>query len=163
VEQGKKTLGRLFQVQQETPEDPTLIEEKFQFPVDAKLIVAGRWDRVDCSDDGNIIIDYKSSEVTDQTAADRRTRESLQMLIYALAWQRLHQEPPTRVELRFVETGITGTAVFDQGDLDKAEQLVRESAKGIRSGAFNAKPQEFACKWCAYQGICPSAFKANNT
>ena len=82
------------------------------------------------------------------------------MLIYALAWKKLHNQLPTRVELRFVETGVTGKAVFDDQHVIEGEKRVLEAAKGIRAGAFDAKPQEFACKWCAYQGICPSAYRA---
>ena len=35
--------------------------------------------------DGLVIVDYKSSDVTDQKKADQRAKESLQLKIYALA------------------------------------------------------------------------------
>lgn len=157
--QGKRTLERFYRSQQEAPENPSLIEEKFQFSIGKKLVVVGRWDRVDCTDKESVIIDYKSSEVREEKAANRRARESLQMVIYALAWKKLHGELPTRVELRFLETGVTGTAVFDEQDMAKAQTRILDAAMGIRAGDFQAKPQEFSCKWCAYQEICPSAYK----
>ena len=157
--QGRETLRRFFARQQHHPEHPALIEEKFKFPLDDLLIV-GRWDRVDRAGEEAIIIDYKSSEVRDQETADRRTRDSLQMLVYALAWRTLHGRPPQRVELRFIETDITGCAQFTEDDFERARTVLRQAARGIRAQTFPAKPQEFACRWCAFQSICPFAFQA---
>ena len=159
LSQGRETLRRFFAQQQANPEQPALIEERFKFPLD-DLLVVGRWDRVDRSGEDVVIIDYKSSEVSEQVAADKRARESMQLLIYALAWHTIHGQLPARVELRFLETGLTGTATFDEDDLEQARTYLREAARGIRAHDFHAKPQEFACHWCAYQSICPEAFQA---
>ena len=159
LDQGRQALCRFYARQQAEPERPMLIEEKFRFPLD-DLLVVGRWDRVDRQEDGAVIIDYKSSEVRDQGIADRRTRESLQLLVYALAWRTLHGEMPARVELRFLETEVTGRARFTEDDLERAKQLLRDAAKGIRAQNFHAQPQEFACRWCAFQSICPFAFQS---
>jgi len=156
--QGRQTLRRFYAQQQAAPERPLLIEEKFRFPL-GPLLVVGRWDRVDRQDDGAVIIDYKSSDVREQDAADRRTRESLQLLVYALAWKTLHDELPLRVELRFLETGLTGRAEFTDDDLARAVGILQTAAAGIRSRNFQATPNEFACQWCAFQAICPVAFK----
>ncbi len=156
--QGRETLKRFYARQQVAPEHPTLIEEKFKFPLD-DLLVVGRWDRVDRAGDEVVIIDYKSSEVRDQAAADRKTRESLQLLVYALAWRTLHGQLPSRVELRFLETDVTGQATFSEEDLERARTLLRDAAQGIRAQVFTARPQEFSCYWCAFQSICPFAFQ----
>ena len=155
--QGHDTLRRFFARQQEAPEHPALIEQKFSFPLD-DLLVVGRLDRVDRDGDAAVIIDYKTSEVTDQATADRKTRESLQLLIYALAWQTIHGRLPARLELRFLESGFIGQHVPDEDDLDKAREALRKAAAGIRIARFPAKPQEHACRMCAFQAICPSAF-----
>ena len=56
-----------------------------------------------------VIIDYKSSDVTEQKAADQRARESLQLRIYALAVSaRRRGICPRAVELRFLESGLAG-------------------------------------------------------
>ncbi len=156
--QGRETLRRFFARQQHDPERPALIEKTFKFPLDDLLIV-GRWDRVDRHGDKDVIIDYKSSEVRDQETADRRTRDSLQMLVYALAWRTLHGRPPDRVELRFIETDVIGHAQFTEDDFERARTLLRQAGQGIRTHTFPAKPQEFACRWCAFQPICPFAFQ----
>jgi len=157
--QGREVLRRFTAEQQAHPEHPWLIEAPFRFPLD-DLLIAGRWDRVDREGDEAVIIDYKSSEVQDQTLADRRTRESLQLLVYALAWKTLHGRLPERVELRFLDTGVVGRAQFTDDDLERARASLRTAAAGIRAHDFHAKPQEFACRWCAFQTICPFAFQA---
>ena len=159
MNQGRETLRRFHARQQADPEQPTLIEERFKFPLD-DLLVVGRWDRVDQRGEEVIIIDYKSSDVHEQAEADRRARESLQMLIYALAWKVLHGQLPTRVELRFLETEVTGQAQLTEQDLERAASRLREAARGIRARDFHAKPQEHACRWCAFQPICPFAFQS---
>ena len=138
---------------------PTLIEEKFKFKV-GDIAVVGRWDRVDVTPEGAVIIDYKSSEVQEQSAANKRTRESLQLHIYALAWHALHGELPARAELRFLETGLVGQASFSLKDLERTTQVIRDTASGIRAREFIATPEEFTCRWCAFQAICPFAFQA---
>ena len=157
--QGREALRRFFAKQREAPEQPTFIEERFRFQLE-DLLVVGRWDRVDRVGEEVIIIDYKSSEVSDQEAANRRTRESLQLALYALAWRTLHGQLPTRVELRFLETGVVGQAQFSEADLERAASRLREAARGIRAQDFHAEPQEFACRWCAFQPICPFAFQS---
>jgi DNA helicase-2/ATP-dependent DNA helicase PcrA len=156
--QGRNVLRRFHAQQRVQPEQPTLIEEKFKFPL-GDLRVVGRWDRVDVAGEDAVIIDYKSSDIREQAVADRRTRDSLQMLVYALAWRELHGRLPARVELRFLDTGLTGSACFDEQDLERARGLLQQAARGIRTQDFHAQPQEFACRWCAFQSICPFAFR----
>lgn len=157
-QQGQEALRRFHAQQLQAPETPTLIEAKFAFPLD-DLLVVGRWDRVDRHGNDAVIIDYKSSNVQDQATADRRTRQSSQLLLYALAWQTLHSQPPSSVELRFLESGLVGSAQFDEDDFDHARSLLRQVAQGIKARDFHAQPDEFNCRWCAYQAICPHAFK----
>ncbi len=160
--QGREVLQRFYSRQQETPEQPTAVEEKFKFLLDDVLVV-GRWDRVDRRGDEVVIIDYKSSDVRDQATADRRAKESLQLFIYALAWHTLHGQLPARVELRFLDTEVVGSAAVSPDDLEQTKCRIQTAAQGIRAQAFEAKPQEHACRWCAFQAICPFAFHARSS
>ena len=158
--QGRETVRRFYARQLRDPETPTLIEEPFKFPLDDMMVV-GRWDRVDVRSDEVVIIDYKSSEMNDQQAANRRTQESMQLLIYALAWQQLHGQVPTRLEIVFLETDLVGRATVTLEDLEQAKRVLREAADGIRRRDFQARPHEHACRWCAFQSICSFAFQAS--
>jgi hypothetical protein len=81
-------------------------------------------------------------------------------MIYALAWHAVHRQMPARVELRFLESGLTGRAEITEKHLEQARSFLREAAVGIRAQDFQAKPDEHNCRWCAYQAICPFAYPA---
>ena len=149
-------MRNFFRQQQEHPERPWLIEEKFSFPLD-DFVVTGRWDRVDREGEEAVMIDYKSSEIDDQAHANRRVRDSLQMAVYALAWKTLHGRPPQQLQLRFLETGLIGRAVLTDEDLDATKERLRQTARRIRALDFHPQPDVFSCRWCAYQTICPFA------
>jgi RecB family exonuclease len=116
--------------------------------------VRGRFDRVDEDLFGVTIIDYKTSEVTRQQDADRRAAESLQLKIYALAWREMTGVLPRAVELRFIESRVTGRHVPTEDDVRLARDTVTAVAAGIRERRFEATPSYTACRYCAYNQIC---------
>jgi RecB family exonuclease len=118
--------------------------------------VRGRFDRVDETPEGLVIVDYKSSDVTEQRAADRRARESLQLKIYALAQHAMTGRLPARVELRFLESGLAGRHRPTEADLAEAAEAVRVAAAGIRARRFAPTPAYQTCRYCAYNRVCPS-------
>jgi DNA helicase-2/ATP-dependent DNA helicase PcrA len=103
-----------------------------------------------------VIVDYKSSDVTDQKKADQRARESLQLKIYALAQHEMTGRLPARVELRFLESGLTGRHTPTPDDLVTARDAIEAAARGIRQREFEATPDYQACRYCPYNQICPS-------
>ncbi|MEI8335039.1 MAG: ATP-dependent DNA helicase, partial [Chloroflexota bacterium] len=103
------------------------------------------------------ITDYKSSDVRDPAAARQRARESLQLSIYALAWQAVTGRPPDAVALHFLGSGIVGRAEVDEKRLAKARDLIRKAADGIRAGEFGATPDYIACQYCAFRDVCPAS------
>jgi len=82
------------------------------------------------------ITDYKSSDVRDPVVARQRARDSLQLSIYALAWQAVTGRPADAVQLHFLESGIVGRAEVDEKRLAKARDLIRKAAEGIRAASF---------------------------
>jgi len=62
---------------------------------------------------------------------------------------------PTRVELRFLESGVVGGHVPTDEDAETALAAVRAAAEGIRARRFAATPSYRACRYCAYNQICP--------
>jgi DNA helicase-2/ATP-dependent DNA helicase PcrA len=153
-EEGRQALER-FHAQEEADETvPLLVESEFAFRVDEDT-VNGRWDRVDRRRTGAVIVDYKTSDVTDQERADKRARDSLQMAIYALGFCRTREELPAAVELRFVQSGLVGTARPSPESLEEVEAKIRDVATGVREGRFPANPSPVYCPYCAYERICP--------
>jgi DNA helicase-2/ATP-dependent DNA helicase PcrA len=152
---GVAALTRFYHEEEASGRKPTDVEREFGFAL-GPTRVRGRFDRVDDTPDGAIVIDYKSSDVTEQKAADRRARESLQLKMYALAQKEMTGRLPARVELRFLESGLTGSHAPTEGDLAEAREAIETAAAGIRGRRFDPTPGYQTCRYCAYNQICPS-------
>jgi DNA helicase-2/ATP-dependent DNA helicase PcrA len=155
-EAGITAIRTFFEQEEKSAIIPKMVEEKFSF-IQNNNRISGRWDRVDERDGGIVIVDFKSSEVHQQDAADDRTKNSLQMAIYAAGYAKAYERPPDSVELHFMESGLVGTAPVTEKMLSKTEDKIREAASGIRLRDYTAKPGYQACKYCAYVEVCPSA------
>src|SRR5499425_2670375 len=120
---GIEALTRFYHEEEASGQKPTAVESEFGFAL-GPTRVRGRYDRVDETPDGLVVIDYKSSDVTDQKKADRRAKDSLQLKMYALAQKEMTGRMPAYVELRFLESGLTGRHKPTEGDLGEAIQAI---------------------------------------
>jgi putative RecB family exonuclease len=124
-----------------------MLEHTFQCKI-AGTDITGRIDRVDETDDGYVIVDYKTGNPKSQELADK----SLQLSIYALA---MSASKPVK-SLIFQNMG-DNTAIISlrpPESLQKAEARIAAAAEGIAEGAFEPKPGNH-CNWCGYRSICP--------
>ena len=152
---GIETLMRFYKDDLINDLIPSAVEERFEFN-EGKVKVSGRYDIVTKSKDSVEIIDFKTSRVMEQKDAERRIKESTQMMIYALAyWQKYAVIPHTT--LHFIESDLKGTIVFKQKDLAKSQEMISEVERGIRSNCMKAKPNKFNCRECPFKDICPDA------
>jgi DNA helicase-2/ATP-dependent DNA helicase PcrA len=103
------------------------------------------------------ITDYKSSDVRDPARAKERARDSLQLQIYAMAYQAETGRLPDALQLWFLESGLIGRVQVDEKRLDKARDSIRKAAGGIRARKFQATPDYIACGFCAFRDICPAS------
>ncbi len=168
---GRMALLRFYQEEERSGVVPTHVEKEFSFPFEG-IKIKGRWDRVDevnrrvgerkgiaargeGETKGAVVIDYKTSEVFDQKAADKKAKESLQLTLYAWAYRERTSILPDLTSLYFLDSGRIGNAIKKEPDIEKLKAKIREVAAGIRSGDFAARPTYIACRYCAYQDICP--------
>jgi DNA helicase-2/ATP-dependent DNA helicase PcrA len=152
---GIEALTRFYHEEEASGQKPTKVEGEFGFAL-GPTRVRGRFDRVDDTPEGRVVIDYKSSDVTDQKKADQRAKDSLQLKMYALAQKEMTGTLPARVELRFLESGLTGRHTPTEEDLEEAIEAIEAAAAGIRARRFDATPGYQTCRYCAYNQICPS-------
>lgn len=153
LSRGRQVLKDFYERDQRENLIPTYIEKEFKFTFDNNLII-GRWDRVDIRDGKTTIIDYKSSEVGNQQHADRRIKESIQMMVYAWAWYELDGSLPDRIELHFLESSLVGGMQVTKDALENIKERVREVTRHLRLRDFDAKPDYNSCKWCTYKRVC---------
>ncbi|NKE71747.1 ATP-dependent helicase [Candidatus Manganitrophus noduliformans] len=152
---GRAALQRFYDEQERGGRKPTYIEKEFSFTFEGNRI-AGRWDRVDETPEGGVIIDYKTAEVHDQKTADKKAKENPQLTLYAWSYRERFGTLPVRVELHFLDSGFVGTAVRKEKEIEKMQEKIRVVAEGIRKEDFEARPTYIACQYCAYQDICPN-------
>ena len=80
------------------------------------------------------ITDYKSSDVRDPARARERARESLQLQIYAMAYQAETGRLPGCAAARGSSSrGWSGRVEVDEKRLEKARESIRQAAAGIRA------------------------------
>jgi len=155
--EGEKALRLFFHREKTLGQNPSLIEKDFRwFLEDVRF--SGRWDRIDIFENGAIITDFKASQVKDQKEADKKTRDSLQMDLYALSFSKVREECLLEVRLYFLESDIIGVAQKTESELKQALRKIEEVKEGIRSQDFRAKPDWHNCNYCDFKTICPDSY-----
>ncbi len=153
---GLEALRQFYEREEASGRLPVYVEKEFGFYLEKNHVV-GRWDRIDKRSGGYVIVDFKSSDVRDQDKADKKAKDSLQLAIYAFAFEEMFGEWPIQVELHFLESGLVGAVPVEKMKMDKFQEKIREAAAGIRSRDFSAHPAYMSCQYCAFNTICPSA------
>jgi DNA helicase-2/ATP-dependent DNA helicase PcrA len=113
---------------------------------------------VDFETGGAVITDFKTTEVKDQKEADRRSRESLQLDVYALSFLRTEGMGPFETRLHFLESDLVGRARKGGEEQERARAKIFEAEEGIRAGEFGPRPDWHNCNYCEFKTICPSSY-----
>ncbi len=153
---GLEVIKNFYQRQEKEKTLPTYIEKEFKFLL-GKNRISGRWDRVDIREGKTIIIDFKSSEVTEQDKADKKADKNLQLSIYALASKYVLGKIPDWLGLYFLESGLIGKCTKTEQDLEETINKINQAAEGIRKRDYHPDPKYNDCSYCAYNTICPAA------
>jgi DNA helicase-2/ATP-dependent DNA helicase PcrA len=151
---GEEALRRFVQADAALPLTPTGVEQEFTFFV-GRTRVQGRYDLVVERAGRVTILDFKTGAVDDPEEARQRARESLQLDVYALAHLQTTGRLPDWVELRFLESGLSGGKRPTAEDARRTEDLIQEISAEIRARRFDARPSYMACGQCAFRDICP--------
>ena len=103
------------------------------------------------------ITDYKSSDVRDPVKARQRARDSLQLQIYAMAYEAMTGRLPDAVQLNFLDRAWSAGRRSTERRLDKAREAISSGAAGIRARDFEPRPDPLACTYCPFREICPAS------
>ena len=124
----------------------------FRLPLENNVVITGRMDQVNSLGRNDVeIVDYKTGRHQDA----KKTNESLQLSVYALAAQEVLELEPTRLVFYNLSTNEAVATTRDAKALKKVKQTIATVADQIRSGAFDARPS-FRCKECEYKPLCPA-------
>ena len=156
LNEGRESLKGFIAREAASGRQPLAVEMEFRFTVGHDL-VTGRWDRIDETPDGVVLVDYKTGDIRDQEKADERAKASLkdeQLGLYALAYRETRREEPVAVQLHFVGSGLVGTAKVEPKHYDLALERIRKASAGIRSAEFPPDPDQRKCGDCPYSRFC---------
>ena len=147
----------------ENPSSAKIVDLEARFTIELddpekkdKHFVSGIIDRIDKTDEGFEIIDYKTSQkMPPQQSLD----ENLQLLIYLLAFLKRYpheQENLEKVDLSlfFLHHCAKLSTKKTQEDLQRGREEVLEIIHEIEESDFPAVVNPL-CDWCGYQKICP--------
>jgi DNA helicase II / ATP-dependent DNA helicase PcrA len=154
LREGEAMLRRFHAEEAAQPWAPTAVEQEFSFTLERDR-VQGRYDLVIERAGEIAIVDFKTGELRDQKAADKRSQESLQLDIYALAHLKTRGRLPDRVELRFLESGLSAGRRPTAEEASRTVERIRAAATAIRRRDFPARPTWLACGHCPFREICP--------
>ena len=154
LREGEAMLRRFHAEQERDPWTPTAVEEEFAFVLERNR-VQGRYDLVIEREGAVTIVDFKTGEVREAKAAEKRASESLQLDIYALAHLKTRGRLPDRVELRFLESGLASGRSPTLQQAEETAERVRAAAASIRRRDFPPRPTWLACGQCPFREICP--------
>ncbi|HXC80143.1 MAG TPA: PD-(D/E)XK nuclease family protein, partial [Candidatus Acidoferrum sp.] len=131
---------------------PEYLEHPFAIDIDGWKL-RGVIDRVDRTDSGWRILDYKTGRPVS------RNRRDLQVALYAIG-----AGSALGVETQGLQLEVVYLASGDTLPLERPDALIAEAKKqgaevadGVRAGRFDAKPDRRRCRLCPYRLACADA------
>ena len=129
---GKEVLSEFFQREEQKKDFPKWVEKPFTLRLpEVKMVIRGRYDAVFDRNGEIEISDFKTGEVKDEKSAQKKLKDSIQMAIYALSWQKLHKNQVNFLSLNFLEKSI----LVRQPPADKS--IVLSKLTRVRDGILN--------------------------
>jgi DNA helicase-2/ATP-dependent DNA helicase PcrA len=149
-QRGGELLAAYMKLAGELDGAPFALEEKFEIKLQSARLT-GRIDRVDKSDSGLNVIDYKTGK-----KGGNKLDTDLQLPIYSLACREKFGEYPACAMYLFLGDGQTHRAPSDPETLEGAKGKIEEKIQTINSSGFIATPGD-PCRLCEYARLCPAS------
>ncbi|MDP1845245.1 MAG: PD-(D/E)XK nuclease family protein [Candidatus Moranbacteria bacterium] len=135
------------------------LESYFQIEVEEgeeNHIVSGIIDRIDKTEDGYEIIDYKTAK---KLPSQEKVDSDLQLSIYLSSFLRRYPKEAEhldkiKVSLYYLKHGVKLSSERSLEQVKKSEELIVDLIGQIKQSKFEPKISGL-CDWCGYQKICP--------
>ena len=140
--------------------DPIDVEKNFDYKV-GNCKLTGRIDRINKTDDGLEIIDYKTGDGRKKTISELSS--NIPLWIYALYMSEKYEQENIFLILDYIVSNKVLKIKVDQKKLDKKREKIESVCNQIDNSITNhdypAKPSEFSCKRCQFKNLCPYKYK----
>lgn len=158
--QGIEMLQRYYQNNQPDRARIVALESRFGIEIEGgdgnKHVLSGIIDRIDKTDDGYEIIDYKTAR---KMPSQEKVDTDLQLTIYLKAF--LERYPAEKnnlghitVSLYYLKHGVKLSSKRTLADLAALDTTVLEVVKNIEAQKFDPILSPL-CDWCGFQKTCP--------
>jgi len=135
------------------------LESRFQVEIGEdgnKHRVTGVVDRIDRTENGFEIIDYKTSR---KLPSQEKVDNDLQLSIYLLGFLKRYPEEKKNIEnlklsLYYLKHGVKLSSGRTLEQLENSESMILDLIKEIETSEFQPLISGL-CDWCGYQEICP--------
>jgi len=135
------------------------LESRFQVEMGVegdKHIISGIIDRIDKTEDGYEIIDYKT---TRKLPSQEKVDNDLQLSIYLAAFLKRYPKEfenldKIKVSLYYLKHGVKLSSQRTLEQVKKSEELMLDLISQIGKSKFEPTLSGL-CDWCGYQNICP--------
>lgn len=136
------------------------VEHPFEvFVPEAEIALRGVWDRIDLTDRGPVIQEFKSNMSGSDRNVGKLAKESLQLKLYMYAFQSVFGSAPRGAVLEMIGGDATSPAPgrdqdgyipFTPEAVDEALEAIQTVVTGLREGDFAPKPSYMECAFCPF-------------
>jgi putative RecB family exonuclease len=157
---GIKIIQDYFKKNDPSKIDIVLLESRFSVELEGeqgeKHLISGFIDRIDKTDDGFEIIDYKTSR---KLPSQEMVDDNLQLSIYLLALLKRYphlekQLEKIKLSLYFLQHSQKLSTTTDEKKLELQKDEINGIIEEIKKSDFPAVISPL-CDWCGFQKICP--------
>jgi RecB family exonuclease len=150
--EGLQILQDYHQANAERPCQPVYLEHRFNIPLGPHVLV-GALDRVDATDTGVEVIDYKlDREIRSQEAVD----SDLQLGLYALAVEEVHGMRPEALSLYFLRHNVQRTTLRTREESTELARWAIATGNDISSNRQWTPCPGDHCGGCDFRSSCPA-------
>lgn len=162
--QGVQIIQKYYQQNDPTQANIVALESRFEFPLAGDKaaanqethIVSGIIDRIDKTEDGYEVIDYKT---TKKMPSQEKVDADLQLSTYLKAFlarypKEIERLDKIKVSLYYLKHGVKLSSTRTLEQLQKSEELFLDVIELIKAEKFEPLAGPL-CDWCGYQKHCP--------
>ena len=148
LQKGKKVIKEFYNKFRDEILQPLYLEKMFKIKI-AGYVIRGAIDRVDKTEGGLKIIDYKTGEPKEKLTFENKK----QLIIYQLAGEQLFDEPIKKLSFYYLNNNSEVEFLGKDKELKKVEKWIADTIEKIKQNDFAANPGNL-CQWCDFKDIC---------
>lgn len=152
-EKGLKSLKAFFASWQENPQLAQALEYGFTFKLGQGYSLRGAIDRIDKTDEGIRLVDYKTGSPKKKLEAEDKE----QLLIYQMAAEEILKQKVSELVFYYFDNNEQLSFLGRPEEIEKLKEKIITRIEEIKKGQFPPNPSEHICKYCDFKNICDFA------